>query len=205
MLTAICIIGVFFMTETYKKTILQRRARKLNLPITEAPRPASMKTLLMVTVFRPLHMLLTEPIVGFLSLYVAFNFGVLYIFFTAFPFVFGSVYHFSNGETGLVFLGIGLGCVLSVVTIWVTDRLTYRKRHVKASQGEHQGAIAPEHRLYAAMMGSFGLPLGLFWFAWTARSDVHWISPVLATIPFAWGNLCIFVSFQLQPHPRFFS
>jgi hypothetical protein len=36
--------------------------------------------------------------------------------------------------------------------------------------------------------------VGLFWFAWTARHDVHWISPVLAAIPFAWGNLCIFIS-----------
>jgi hypothetical protein len=36
--------------------------------------------------------------------------------------------------------------------------------------------------------------IGLFWFAWTARHDVHWISPVLAAIPFAWGNLCIFIS-----------
>lgn len=37
----------------------------------------------------------------------------------------------------------------------------------------------------------------LFWFAWTARSDIHWISPVLAGIPFAWGNLCIFLSTAL--------
>ena len=37
----------------------------------------------------------------------------------------------------------------------------------------------------------------LFWFGWSARSDVHWISPVLAGIPFAWGNLCIFLSAAL--------
>lgn len=44
------------------------------------------------------------------------------------------------------------------------------------------------------MIGSLGLPIGLFWFAWTAKREVHWISPVLAAVPFAWGNLCIFVS-----------
>ena len=41
--------------------------------------------------------------------------------------------------------------------------------------------------------GSLGLPIGIFWFAWTSRREVHWISPVLAIIPFAWGNLCVFV------------
>lgn len=53
--------------------------------------------------------------------------------------------------------------------------------------------VAPEHRLYPALLGTILLPIGLFWFAWTARSDVHWISPILAGIPFAWGNLLIFM------------
>lgn len=33
----------------------------------------------------------------------------------------------------------------------------------------------------------------LFWFAWTSRPGIHWIVPTLAGIPFAWGNLCIFI------------
>jgi hypothetical protein len=32
------------------------------------------------------------------------------------------------------------------------------------------------------------------WFAWTAKREVSWASPVVAAIPFAWGNLSIFVS-----------
>lgn len=31
-------------------------------------------------------------------------------------------------------------------------------------------------------------------FAWSARSNVHWIVPVLAGVPFAWGLLSIFLS-----------
>jgi hypothetical protein len=45
------------------------------------------------------------------------------------------------------------------------------------------------------MIGCFGIPIGLFWFAWTADRGVHWIVPTLAAVPFAWGNLCLFVSF----------
>lgn len=65
------------MRETYKKIILQKRAKRLNI----APPPqvgpagaAAIKFLLTVTLFRPLHMLIAEPIVGFLSLYTAVSF-----------------------------------------------------------------------------------------------------------------------------------
>ncbi|KAL7908439.1 MFS general substrate transporter [Trichoderma velutinum] len=53
---------------------------------------------------------------------------------------------------------------------------------------------SPEHRLHPAMIGSIGGPIGLFWFAWTAREDISWASPAAVIIPFAWGNLCIFVA-----------
>ena len=44
------------------------------------------------------------------------------------------------------------------------------------------------------MIGSIGLPVGLFWFAWTAREDISWASPTVAIVPFAWGNISIFIS-----------
>jgi hypothetical protein len=126
-------------------------------------------------------------------MYTAFAFAVLYAFFAAFPIVFQGVYHFNLGEAGLPFLAIGTGVLLGAVTGIFLDKVFYQKQHkIAHSQGKLQ--VEPEHRLYAAMVGSIGLPIGLFWFAWSSRSEVHWISPVLASIPFAWGNLCIFIS-----------
>lgn len=52
----------------------------------------------------------------------------------------------------------------------------------------------PEHRLYAAMIASFGLPIKLFWFVWTSKSSVSWASTVVSTIPYAWGNLRVFLA-----------
>lgn len=184
------------MKETYKKIILQQRAKKLGIPPPPRTSPtglARIKSLLTVTLARPIIMIFTEPIVFFFGMYTGFNFSVLFGFFDAFPIVFQGIYHFDSGFSGLTFLGIGLGCTIAVATIMVIDRLTFRKEHGKSHKDGRGGIVAPEHRLYAAMMGSFGLPIGLFWFAWTARADVHWISPVLATIPFAFGNLCVFV------------
>lgn len=187
------------MKETYKKIILQKRAKKLGIP----PPPkgpsglAAVKLLITITLSRPIMMLGTEPIVLFLSLYTAFNFSVLFAFFDAFPIVFEGVYGFNRGLTGLTFLGIGLGCCLGVITAILVNRVWYHPLHVKSLNEGRGGVVAPEHRLYVAMMGSLGLPIGLFWFAWTARESVHWISPVLATIPFAWGNLSVFTATAL--------
>jgi len=142
-------------------------------------------------------MLLTEPIVGFYSLYTAFNFAVLFAFFAAFPYTFESVYQFDRGHTGLVFLGIGTGCFLAVALFITIDRLTYRKRTQQARAAGFEGPIAPEYRLYPAMAGSVLLPMGLFCFAWTAKPSVHFMVPIVATVPFACGNLMIFGSAAL--------
>lgn len=185
------------MKETYKKIILQKRANRLGIspPAVSGPKGLNaVKFLLFVTLVRPVKMLFIEPIVGFLSLYTGFNFSVLFAFFAAFPLVFKGAYHFETGFYGLTYFGVGLGCLLAVPTIIIIDMLTFRREYVRSLKEGRDGVVSPEHRLYPAMLGSFGLPIGLFWFAWTARQDVHWISPVLAEVPFAWGNLCVFVS-----------
>ena len=139
-------------------------------------------------------MLFTEPIVFFFSLYVSFAFGVLFAFFAAFPLIFQRVYGFDGAQAGLTFLAIGIGCVLAVVMMIVLDLKVYQKHVRKNKEAGGEGVIKPEYRLHPAMVGSAGLPIALFWFAWTARPDIHWASPVVAAVPFAFGNLCIFVS-----------
>lgn len=146
--------------ETYKKTILERRRKKLGLSAPPSPFPsagAKLKFLLTVTLLRPLHMLFTESIVSFLSIYIAFNFGVLFTFFAAFPYVFGSVYHFTTEQSGLVFLALGIGCLLAVPTVLLCDRFLYAKQFWLVPAVGRTATIAPEHRLYPAMLGSFGL------------------------------------------------
>lgn len=188
--------------ETYGKVILKKQAMKLGLPTESDNGPkglAAIKFLLTVTIARPIHMLLTEPIVGLYSIYVAFNFAVLFIFFEAFPIVFIGVYQFSLGECGLAFLGITVGCVLSVVVSDIVDRLTHSKKLQQKIATGGEPCLPPEQRLHNAMIGSLLLPTGLFWFAWTAKQSIHWICPIASTIFFACGNLLVFVRRPSQP------
>lgn len=203
-----CYLPVFFLEETYLKVILAKRHKAAEAAegavIEEAaddkPKPKASTLLLgvvFITLLRPMKMLVTEPIVIFLSLYVAYNFAVIFTFFGSIPYVFYTVYGFDRKETGLVFLALGLGCVLAVPTYVYLDKMTFMKEWHKRNDGlavgEHVN-IAPEHRLWPAMIGGLGLPIGLFWFGWSAKKDVHWVVPILGLVPFGWGNLCIFIA-----------
>lgn len=127
------------------------------------------------------------------AIYVSFNFAVLFGFLAAVPLVFTTVYGFSDAESGLPFLAIAIGCVLSVPTLFLIDKTMYQKRYSTAISQGHKG-LAPEYRLYGAMIGSIGIPISLFWFAWTAQKHVHWIVPIIGLVPFAWGNFSVFLS-----------
>ena len=153
---------VMCMSETYKKMILTRRAKRLNIdPQAQAKLTgiAFWKMLATVTLLRPLQMLVTEPTVFLFSLYTAFTFSVLFAFFAAYPFTFQSVYGFNTWQYGLTFLGIGLGVVLGVVTNFFVDRFYYAKHHQRALK-EGRTSIPPEYRLLCAQMGCFGVPIG---------------------------------------------
>jgi hypothetical protein len=184
-------IPLYFLEESYKPVILKRRAvaRGQQLPPKPDPKTA-LKLIFTITLARPIMMLLKEPIVQAVALYSSFAFAVLFGFFEAYPFAFQQEYGFALGETGLCFLGIAVGLVVGCIIYLIQDRLVY----VPACK-KHGGSPPAEIRLVPAMIGSFLMPVGLFWFAWTARKDIHWISPVLAGIPFGSGLVLIFVCF----------
>ncbi|TQS32492.1 hypothetical protein Golomagni_07189, partial [Golovinomyces magnicellulatus] len=111
-------------------------------------------------------------------------------FFAAIPYTMSTVYGFTIEQSGLVFLSVAVGCALGLVTVIVCDVKYYKPQVANFPVGK----VPPEFRLYSAIIGSFGLPIGLFWFAWTAKANISWASPVVAIVMYQWGNLCVFIS-----------
>lgn len=184
-------ITIAIAKETFHPVIKRRRSKELELELPpSAPLSSKLRLFVTISLLRPIHMLLTEPIVGFVCLYVACEFATLFSFFAAFPLIFQGIYHFNIESSGLVFLAIVVGCLLGTVTVILCNAFLYLTKVAKYPDGQ----IPPEYRLYPALIGSVGLPIGLFWFAWTASADISWASPVVAIVVFAWGNLCVFVS-----------
>lgn len=177
--------------ETYKKTILQKRARAEGsnvLPLRRAALPSSAQVQRIL--LKPFKMLFVESIVLFMTIYMAFNFAVFYSFFAAFPYIFGGQYGFTLAQQGLTFISIALGCVVGFLAVVYIDRRTYYRLEAKYGIG----VVPPEHRLYGAMVGCALNPASLFWFGWTADAGVHWLSPVVAAVPFAVGNIMVYSS-----------
>nr|POE79857.1 polyamine transporter 4 [Quercus suber] len=176
-------VPVLFTRETYKKTILQRKAKRLGI---EGP-PASHKTVLQIihhfaTVLfvRPVHMLLTEPIVSLVCVYSSFLFGLMYTFVVASPWIWGHYYNFSAAQQNLSFLAVTAGAACAPLLLILLDHYLYQPR-LQAFRQKHTNdkSFAPEHRLYPAMLVSFALPASLFIFAWTVRPDIPWICPII--------------------------
>ena len=151
-----------FLKETSKKELFRRRPHAMGVPTSQKPpMKVALKTIFTVTLFRPLRMLFIEPILGFITLYVSFMFGVMFAFFDAYPYVFENLYGFSLVQVGLAFLGIAVGICLAVITFAAIDITLYAK--AKARVGPDK-APPPEERLYVSMLGSIAIPVSLFWY-----------------------------------------
>lgn len=200
-LTIVTYLSISAVQETHAQTILRRREKfaernEVDAAFHPATRVAYIQSWLKsIPLIRPVHMLLVEPVVTMLSLYIAFTFAVVYCFSTSIPFSFATVYGFTPKAQGLVFVSLVVGYVLSVPTM-VIPYLRQQKAHAHASSsaGRNDQSMAPERLLFPAMIGSVGLPISFFWFAWSARPDVHWICPVIALALFSWGNDLVYVS-----------
>ncbi|KAK4446697.1 MFS general substrate transporter [Podospora aff. communis PSN243] len=200
MFAAVTGVGLLTQSETYKKTILVQRAKQGakggSNKATPSPPPlaARLRLLLVVTLTRPLRMLASEPIVFFLSLYSAFTVALLFVFFSAYPMAFSRQYGFAPHQIGLTFLAICIGCILGSALHVLLDRTVYRPLvHASLARGQ-KGLIPPEHRLYSAMAGGFGIPIGLLMFGWGAEFRLNWVVLVLGGIPVGFGVILLFLS-----------
>lgn len=130
---------------------------------------------------------------AFLLSYIGINFGILYGFFAAFPYVFPKVYGFGLGATGLTFLGLGVGSICGGMFMVIYSRTIARKQVKQFGIGK----VPIERRLHFAMIGSVALPISLFWFGWSANYGVHWTCPVIAEALYSFGNMLVILSGNL--------
>ncbi|KAK0721667.1 major facilitator superfamily domain-containing protein [Lasiosphaeria miniovina] len=183
-------VSSVFVPETYTPYLLIRHAKKLSRLTGKVYKSKlearySHKT----AASRSRIILVFEPIVLALSLYSAVVYGMLYLTFTAFPVVFQGQRHWSQGISGLSYLGIMVG---QLVRMFLYIFLEKRYRSKIARDASKQ---TPESRLEPALIGGVLLPAGLFWFAWTTFESVHWSVSIIGSSFFGLGQvLLLFIS-----------
>ncbi|CAO1627687.1 unnamed protein product [Parajaminaea phylloscopi] len=191
----ITIAGIFMHSETYAPYLLRQRAAKLTKmtgvcyrSILDQGADPSLAASLKVALSRPWKLLFVEPIVFILSIYTAIIYATLYSFFSAFPLEFQVLRGWSPGVGGLAFLGLLVGMVASIIYIIAYDN----PRYVRKSD-ELDGVPPPEERLPSAMIGAVLSVIGLAWFTGTNGPSVHYIVPIIASVPFGSGLVLIFL------------
>lgn len=194
---AFCAIAFFVMRETYGPIILARKTTNLRkatgntnlrskFDTGEAPRDIFARSII-----RPTKMLTRSPVVFAVSLYTSIVYGILYLLFTTFTFVFEGQYGFSSGIVGLTYLGVGIGSLAALLVLGTgSDKVI--KYHQKKGH-----TIKPEHRIpmFLTLPGAISMPCGLFIYGWTTQYKVHWIVPLIGTVFIGYGLLTVVVSY----------
>ncbi|KAM0806558.1 putative Synaptic vesicle transporter [Seiridium cardinale] len=143
------------------------------------------------SMLRPWKFIFTSPITGLLCLYSGFVYGLLYLLLTTITTVFVVNYHWSIGESGLSYIGIGIGFLLGVVIIGGTSDRVMAK-HTKLNNN----VPTPEVRLKICVYVSFVIPISFLWYGWSADQQAFWLAPVSGLVCFGLGMVGILLPVQ---------
>ncbi|PHH81372.1 hypothetical protein CDD82_942 [Ophiocordyceps australis] len=188
---------ILFLPETFAPILLARRAARMRATHGSskivAPRDlenTNIKQLLTVVLARPLRMLVSEPIVSAICLYLALVYAIFYMSFQAFPLIFRGVYGLAPGVAGLCYLPIGGGTLLTIPIFWKWDAVLARMQ-------SHSRPWLAREEFRRLPLACFGGPLfatSLFWLGFSARPSVVLPVPMLAGIFFGMGFVLIFMA-----------
>ncbi|KAF2227843.1 major facilitator superfamily domain-containing protein [Elsinoe ampelina] len=187
------ILITFTVPETYAPTLLARKAKKMRKELADDKyvteqdldkRPFAERMGLFL--LRPFQLLFLEPIVFFISLYMSVLYGLLYMFFVAYPIIFQQGKGYSASTTGLMFIPLAVGVVCSACCA------PFVNKHYMKQVQKYNGKPPAEVRLYPMMMSCWFIPIGLFIFAWTSYPTLSWVGPALGGFPVGFGFIFLY-------------
>ncbi|KAF9018948.1 major facilitator superfamily domain-containing protein, partial [Rhodocollybia butyracea] len=194
---ACTLFSMYFLPETYGPILLSRKARRLrkedpignrNVISDHEKLDSSLHGLLDRTLYRPWKMMAREPILLLITVYMSVVYGILYALLEAFPVIF-STRNFTLSQEGMVFIGLGIGSILT------TAMNLYYARQVNKIIPKWKGFPPAEMRLYSGMIGSVMLVISTFWLGWSGNYvSVIWWVPAISTIFVGMAISAIFTS-----------
>ena len=157
------------LPETSSDTILLHRARRLRALTSRSDLKAeselkqaerSARKIALKALIKPWEINLLDPAVLFTTIYTALIYAIFYSFFESFPIVYGGIYGFDLGKTGLAFLAVLAGLITAMALYCSYFYLFADAKFSRAGPG----SIPPEARLWPGLVATFFIPLGLFIF-----------------------------------------
>lgn len=187
----LAIVGL--VPETYAPVILKRRALRLRTQtgnmniITEQEKvKLTLRDIIRTSLFRPITMILTEPVLDLMCMYIVLIYAMLYAFFFAYPVIFGELYNYNDGIIGLMFIPILIGASFALVATPFIENQFKRISHTRRP--------TPEDRLIGAMIGALFIPISLFILGATSFKHIIWVGPASSGIAFGFGMVLCYYS-----------
>ncbi|KAI1870426.1 uncharacterized protein JN550_005354 [Neoarthrinium moseri] len=195
----VVVLVLLFMPETYAPLLLQWKAEHLRR-ITGDNRYRSEHEIVEATLFSRLKVsmtrpfiMLTEPIIMAMTLYLSVVYIVLFTFLIGWPWIFEYPYEIGQGLSNIIFISMFVGLQFTFFLVPVVYRMTVKQMKLAESRGEGT-QFNPEVRLWYAMLGSApAIPISLYWMGWTSSPDISIWSPILAVALFGYGVMGIFI------------
>ncbi len=191
-------LSILVFRETYAPVLLERKAARLRKETgneryrSRLQTQGTPKEVFVTALTRPARMLVLAPIVTAVCVYIAVIYGIMYMLFTTFTFVYEETYGFSSEGAGLSFIAGGVGNVLGLVYVAIlSDKIIQRRKALDKG-------YRPEDRLHPILTlpTTVLLPVGLIIYGWTADKHVHWIVPMIGTGIMGFGMMAVFMCAQ---------
>lgn len=166
---------------SWKAKILRNQTKDIRYRSEQELKLEPLSRRLLQSTWRSFDMLFHELSVLLFTLYLAVLFVVAFTFLPGYSFIYGNIYHLSQGEVGLCFLGLDVGML---VCLAITLPLLVRYgQNLQKAKDTGVSSMPPEDRLWIAIITAPGLPIGLFWMAWTIDPSISfWCSLVGSTL-----------------------
>ncbi|KXG51270.1 Major facilitator superfamily domain, general substrate transporter [Penicillium griseofulvum] len=185
-------VMIGLVPETYAPVILKRRAAKLrketgnpNIITEQEKTKLTFQEIARTSLIRPITMIMTEPVLDLMCMYIVLIYAMLYAFFFAYPVIFTKLHGYNDGQIGLMFIPILIGAGFALV---VTPVIEGKFRKICSLRSP-----TPEDRLHAALLGAPFIPIAFFILGATSYKHIIWVGPASSGIAFGFGMvLCYY-------------
>ncbi len=196
---ACLVLVVLFLPETFAPIILLKKAKRIRKETGDNRYKAPIELIeinwndrLNKTLLKPFIMLVQEPMLAVMTVYLSFVYGVVYLLFEAYPIVFELGHGLNSGISGVMFVPFFLGGCAAVLLYVLYFNPKYSKLADKL-KAEGVNRVPPEERLYPIMLAGPMLVIAFFWFGWTSYSSISFWSPMMAGSFIGFGVLFCFL------------
>lgn len=190
---AITLLGLVFFSECYTPALLRRKAAAQRDASVSPPKTPWSKEFhrdlfsrLSVGLLRPLLLLIQRPVIQVIALVMALNFAIYCLMLSTFANLWIERYGESESISSLNYISIAIGTTLASQGGGHLMDFIYRRLRDRSN-----GKTSPEFRVPFIVPGVLLIPVGLFWYGWSAEQGISWVMVDVGAAIFTCGSFIL--------------